>query len=174
MFFVLSGHGRLTDSDGKKHHFGPGDLVILPKGWSGRWDVLEDIHKVWFVHDHPKIEEKSNPIRAIITHYSNLNSNLSPPTVRAGVDHGSPTTASKMIYKVGPTQVGYWTCTPGSFPVLDIATNECFHMLEGVCFITNEDGSACRCAAGDTVVLPKGWSGHYDVIETVKQIWVVV
>jgi len=24
------------------------------------------------------------------------------------------------------------------------------------------------------VVLPKGWSGHWDIIETVKKIWVVL
>ena len=24
------------------------------------------------------------------------------------------------------------------------------------------------------VVLPKGWSGHWDIIETVKKVWVVL
>ena len=33
IFFVLTGHGCLTDADGQRHFFGPGDTVILPKGW---------------------------------------------------------------------------------------------------------------------------------------------
>lgn len=175
VFFVLSGHGCLTDLDGMRHYFGPGDTVILPKGWSGRWDVLEDIHKVWFVYDHPWVEETSNPIRAVISYYSSLaTQNLSQQAVRTDAIHGSPSTASSTIYNVGPTQVGCWTCTPGSFPVTNRATTECFHVLEGVFFLTSADGVARRCVAGDTVVLPKGWTGKWDVIETVKKLWMVV
>jgi uncharacterized cupin superfamily protein len=56
------------------------------------------------------------------------------------------------------------------------ATTECFHVLEGVFFLTNTDadGSARRCVAGDTVVIPKGWTGHVDVIQTVKKLWFAV
>lgn len=50
VFWVLSGHGKLTDADGLEHHFGPGDNVIIPKGHTGRWDVYEPIHKVWAVN----------------------------------------------------------------------------------------------------------------------------
>jgi uncharacterized cupin superfamily protein len=49
-----------------------------------------------------------------------------------------------------------------------------FHVLEGVCFLTNSDGSSRRIASGDTVVLPKGWSGRWDVIETIRKVFVVV
>jgi uncharacterized cupin superfamily protein len=46
-------------------------------------------------------------------------------------------------------------------------------VLEGVFFLTNADGIARRCVVGDTVVLPKGWTGKWDVIETVKKLWMV-
>ena len=46
IFYVLDGYGCLTDMDGARHYFGPGDVCILPKGWAGRWDIAEDIHKV--------------------------------------------------------------------------------------------------------------------------------
>jgi uncharacterized cupin superfamily protein len=46
IFHVLSGFGCVTDVDGRRHFFGQGDTVILPKGWSGRWDIAEPIHKV--------------------------------------------------------------------------------------------------------------------------------
>ena len=168
VFYVLSGRGYVSDEDGQRHHFGPGDTVVLPKGWSGRWDILEAIHKVWFVHDHPRVEETSSPIRAVITPYSNLV--IAPGGSSSGV---APSTASRTIYDVGPTEVGCLTCTPGSFPVFDLSKTEGFHVLEGVFFLTSADGTARRCVAGDTVVLPKGWTGHWDVVETVRSLRVV-
>lgn len=72
VFYVLSGHGCLTDMDGTRHYFGPGDTVILPKGWAGRWDVQEAIHKVWCVHDHPRIEERASIIRAMVVPHHQL------------------------------------------------------------------------------------------------------
>lgn len=175
VFFVFSGIGRVTDLDGMWHEFGPGDTVILPKGWSGRWDIIEPIHKVWVVHDHARIEETSNPIRAVVAPYSNLEPEyMDPQGERPDAIHGSPHTALQTIYSVGPMQVGCWMCTPGSFPVVRHPETECFHVLDGVFFLTNADGSARRCVAGDTVVLPKGWTGVWDVIETVRKLWVVV
>lgn len=32
VFYVFTGEGCVTDTDGTKHEFGPGDTVILPKG----------------------------------------------------------------------------------------------------------------------------------------------
>ena len=54
-FYVLAGEGSVTDLDGTAHSFGTGDTVVLPKGWSGRWDVTKAIHKVWVVHEHEDV-----------------------------------------------------------------------------------------------------------------------
>jgi uncharacterized cupin superfamily protein len=175
VFFVLSGRGRVTDTDHVEHEFGPGDTVILPKGWSGRWDIVEDIHKVWFVHEHANIEEDaSRPIRAVVTPYDKMSpQHLTAQAPMADVLHGSPVTASGMIYNVGPTKVGCWTCTPGSFLVESMEKTESFLVLEGTFFISALDGTAQRCLPGDVVVLPKGFSGYMDVIETMRKLWVV-
>ena len=58
-FYVLTGEASVTDLDGTLHTFGPGDTVVLPKGWSGRWDVTKAIHKVWVVHDHEDVKGAS-------------------------------------------------------------------------------------------------------------------
>ena len=34
------------------------------------------------------------------------------------------------------------------------------------------DGSARKCTSGDTVVLPKGWAGEWNIIEPVRKVWV--
>ena len=172
-FLMLAGKGSVDDADGTKHTFGPGDLVVLPKGWCGRWDVIDAIHKVWVVHDHAEVEGAAT--RALVTPPSSfIASEMQSQGVRKDASHGTPTSATRKAYGVGTTAVGCWSCTAGSFPVVDRPTTEVFHVISGVFFLTNDDGSARRCVAGDTVVLPKGWSGHWDIIEPIKKVWVVV
>ena len=59
--------------------------------------------------------------------------------------------------------------TKSTTEVADSPTEVLF-VLEGAAFVTNVDGSAIRCLAGDTVVLPEGWSGRWDVIESLKAV----
>mmetsp|Transcript_3138 Transcript_3138/g.5841 ORF Transcript_3138/g.5841 Transcript_3138/m.5841 type:complete len:287 (-) Transcript_3138:213-1073(-) len=175
VFYVLSGHGCVTDADGTRHFMGPGDLVVLPKGHTGRWDVLEDFHKVWVNTDHPDIGRKPT---AVVAPYSSfaphhleshgLHSDAIPLSVA-----NSPVTASRDVYENQHMQVGISTITPGSFTISNGPnTSKCFLVLEGVFFLSGADGSGQRCVAGDTVCLPKNWSGTVDVIETVKKIHV--
>lgn len=172
-FYVLSGSGCVTDLDGTAHSFGPTDTVVLPKGWSGRWDVHNRIHKVWVVHDHADVAGAS--VSAVVTPLSSFApAEMTDQGVRADAVHGAPQSTTRKVYDVGPTGVGCWTCTAGGWPVPPRKTTECFHVLEGRFFLTNADGTARCCQAGDTLMLPKGWAGHWDIIEPVKKVWVVV
>ena len=174
-FFVLSGRGCVTDADGMRHEFSAGDTVVLPKGWSGRWEIIEDMHKIWFTNEHAHIEKTSHPIRALVTPYEDLAPEfLTPQGSMDGAIHGDPKTASGRLYHAGPTTVGCWACTPGSFFVDHLPKTECFIVLDGTFVLSDENGIGQRCSAGDTVVLPKGWSGYWDVIETSRKLWVVV
>jgi uncharacterized cupin superfamily protein len=44
---IISGRARITDTDGTTSEVGPGDVFVLPAGWSGRWDILEDLEKLY-------------------------------------------------------------------------------------------------------------------------------
>jgi uncharacterized protein len=46
---ILSGRARLTDSGGRPVELGPGDVAVLSRGWSGRWDVLEPVRKLYVI-----------------------------------------------------------------------------------------------------------------------------
>ncbi len=46
---IVSGRARITDHDGESYEVGPGDVFVLPAGWSGRWDVLEDLEKLYVI-----------------------------------------------------------------------------------------------------------------------------
>jgi uncharacterized cupin superfamily protein len=177
VFYVLEGHGALGDSDGVLHYYGPGDMVIIPKGHTGRWDVHSPIHKVWAVNAHANVEETtSTPIRVRVDHYKDFAPHCLSDTSANDPLYGSTglvASASKTWYDIGPTRVGVWTCQPGSFAVQN-GVRQWFHVLEGMLFITDSsDGTTKRCVPGDTVMLPAGWSGYVDVLEPVKKVFTV-
>ena len=170
---MLAGEGSVDDADGTRHRFGAGDLVTLPRGWSGRWDVTsaETLHKVWVVHAHAEISGASTA--AVVT------TPIPPSAKPSGGWFGrsgdaSRVAAHKVVYDVGDTTVSVWSAPPGSTTQQGGATIQTFHVLEGVAFVTNDDGTAYRCAAGDTVVLPAGWSGSWDIVEELKAVSVAV
>lgn len=174
-FLVIDGAGSVTDVDGMIHHFGAGDVVVLPKHWSGRWDISEQIHKIWVVHDHPDVAGAADGVvRAVVASVPQMRPEDMPlPLVQRAL-HDAPAHLATTVYDVGPTRVGFLSCAPGSFVVSERLTAECFFVVDGVFFLTNPDGSACRCVAGDTVVLPKGWAGRWDIVEPVTKVWVEV
>ncbi|WP_321811907.1 MULTISPECIES: cupin domain-containing protein [unclassified Burkholderia] len=49
--YILSGRATLTDdASGEVVEIGAGDLVILPPGWTGRWDIIEPVRKVYAIY----------------------------------------------------------------------------------------------------------------------------
>eukprot|EP00240_Pyramimonas_obovata_P001842 CAMPEP_0118929798 /NCGR_PEP_ID=MMETSP1169-20130426/6693_1 /TAXON_ID=36882 /ORGANISM="Pyramimonas obovata, Strain CCMP722" /LENGTH=453 /DNA_ID=CAMNT_0006872053 /DNA_START=15 /DNA_END=1376 /DNA_ORIENTATION=- len=146
-FYVLSGQGCVTDPDGTPHPFGPGDAVVLPKGWYGRWDISQLIHKVWMVHAHDDVAGMSTT-----------------PVVVPLAGMGQTTT----LYAAGPTRTGCIVPQPGRRVVTNQPATEAFHILEGSVVLTGADGAARQCSPGDMVVLPKGWSGSWDIAGPAK------
>ena len=43
------GLATISDADGTSHRVVPGTVVVLPKGWSGRWDIHETVRKLYVV-----------------------------------------------------------------------------------------------------------------------------
>ena len=156
VFYVWSGHGCVTDLDGQPHYFGPGDTVVLPKDWTGRWDVLADIHKVWLVNDHPSLTPPTtggSVLRAVVAHHCHV---------------------PEDIYNVGPQTVLSTVCGTGPMDVPAKPSTEWMHILEGSFYLAEPSGLAQKCGPGDTVVVPAGWTGHCDVLEPVKKLSVFV
>lgn len=49
--YILSGRARLTDeASGEVVEVTGGDLVILPPQWTGRWDVIEPVRKIYAIY----------------------------------------------------------------------------------------------------------------------------
>jgi len=51
LMYVLDGGLVLTDTEGNTEIYGPGEGVVLPKGWSGTLGVPEDgLRKIWVAY----------------------------------------------------------------------------------------------------------------------------
>ncbi len=46
---ITKGHLRITNADGTVHELGMGSMFALPKGWAGRWEVLEPMAKIYVI-----------------------------------------------------------------------------------------------------------------------------
>jgi uncharacterized protein len=69
-------------------------------------------------------------------------------------------------------ETGIWECTPGPSRWL-LETNEFVQVLAGRMTVTADGGEPLELAAGDAVTFPKGWSGTWDITETLRKAYVI-
>ena len=101
---------------------------------------------------------------------------LPPYASKPNATVGDPRDATLTLTDDPATGVssGVWECTPGTF-AKDAATyTEICHFLSGRSIITAEDGTATETGPGEVVVFQHGWKGTWEVVETVRKVWVVV
>lgn len=48
---ITRGRVRIEGSSGKRWEFGPGDSFVIPSGFSGVWDVLEPMAKLYVMFE---------------------------------------------------------------------------------------------------------------------------
>ena len=113
-------------------------------------------------------------LRTMVVAYADvLDGALEPLGPRAGSDSGDPQTSGITFFAGHGVEVGVWECTPGGWAIVDRTTTETMLLLGGTVTITPADGEPVDLGEGDVFVLPKGWSGRWDVTETVRKLYVV-
>lgn len=90
---------------------------------------------------------------------------------REGADSGSPMMSGRIFHDADGFQVGLWECTPGGWHIENRPDSETVRILRGRARLTNDDGDSVELTAGDVLVLPKGWSGRWDILETVRKFY---
>ncbi len=93
---------------------------------------------------------------------------------RAGADAGAPMTATRVLLDAGPLQAGIWECTPGGWSITRRPNTEVVHILRGLARITDADGAVYELVAGSVHVFPVGWSGRWDIVETIRKVYVTI
>lgn len=93
---------------------------------------------------------------------------------RPGADSGDPQTAVLAVGDNASGNIGIWECRPGGWPVIARTDTEVAYILAGTAIVTDSDtGVAHHVGAGDLLVLLPGWSGRWDVTETVRKVFAI-
>lgn len=66
-------------------------------------------------------------------------------------------------------RVGLWEADVSKTRLIDYPFTEYVLMISGRLVITNEDGTSEEFTSGDTFVMPKGWTGIWDIQERMKK-----
>lgn len=48
--YIITGRVEMRRNDGEIRELGPGDLLVLPRGWKGEWHLLERTRKLYIIH----------------------------------------------------------------------------------------------------------------------------
>ncbi|MEO6511720.1 MAG: cupin domain-containing protein [Nocardioides sp.] len=82
------------------------------------------------------------------------------------------TTRGLDVWVDGAVSGGIWECTAGpSYWVQQ--EHEVIHLVAGRMTVTRDGGEPVELAAGDMAVFPKGWSGTWDIHETVRKVYAI-
>jgi len=125
----------------------------------------------------PKITQETDPSVGGIHHapldYFSLDKLVSKGP-RATKDWGTPQDATRKLADDGTLRGGSWFCSEGGWPSPNQkAHTEIFFVLEGHGMLGDSDGAKHYFGPGDTVIIPKGHSGRWDVHTPIHKIWAV-
>ncbi len=81
-------------------------------------------------------------------------------------------TSGVTIWEEGEASAGIWECTPGPSRWL-LDTHEVIQLVAGRMTVTPDGGEARELGAGDLAVFPKGWSGTWEIHETVRKVYAI-
>ncbi|MGH3638052.1 MAG: cupin domain-containing protein [Mycobacterium sp.] len=74
------------------------------------------------------------------------------------------------VWVDGDASAGIWQCAPGPSR-WTLETNEVIYLVAGRMTVTPDDGEPSEIGVGDVAVFPKGWTGTWDIHETVRKVY---
>ena len=69
-------------------------------------------------------------------------------------------------------EAGIWECTPGPSK-WTLETNELVHVLAGSMTVTPDGGAPTDVGAGDAILFPRGWTGTWEIHETLRKVYAI-
>lgn len=67
--------------------------------------------------------------------------------------------------------IGLWECTSGTFTADRNNASEFCYFLQGRIVMTHSDGSRRELGPGDSILLPRGWKGTWEIVEHTRKIY---
>lgn len=86
---------------------------------------------------------------------------------------GEPFERGLMLHEDAACQIGIWECSPGTWESAKMGVGELMHFVSGHGWITDADGR-WEILPGATRWFPDGWSGRWEVDQTVRKVFAIV
>lgn len=75
----------------------------------------------------------------------------------------------------GEVFAGVWACEVGSWRIeMGVTEDEFFFVTQGRCRLIDETGVAVEVQAGESLVIPAGFKGIFDVLESMQKHYMIV
>jgi uncharacterized protein len=82
------------------------------------------------------------------------------------------TTSGLTLWQDGDQEIGVWECTPGPSR-WKLETHEFVQIVAGRMTVTPDGGDPIEVSAGNVAVFPLGWTGTWDIHETIRKVYVI-
>lgn len=87
---------------------------------------------------------------------------------------GEPYESRLVLSDDGRVELGIWEVTPGAFRGATDGYYEQMHFVAGKGSIVDHEGVGTRVQPGVLLLCPDGWSGVWEVEETIRKTYVIV
>ncbi len=71
------------------------------------------------------------------------------------------------------TSTGIWECEPGPSQWKLDGEGELIYVVRGRMTCTADDGTVTEVGPGDSMTFPPGWSGRWDIHETLRKVYAI-
>jgi uncharacterized cupin superfamily protein len=90
---------------------------------------------------------------------------------------GAPERRTWVLYESGPAGLvaGIWECEVGRWRIqMDPTEHEYMVVLAGRCRLHDASGTFAEAGPGEALVIPAGFAGSFEVLETLRKHFVIV
>jgi hypothetical protein len=90
---------------------------------------------------------------------------------------GNPqrTTWNQYTNASGEVYAGIWDCEPGAWRIeMGPTEDELFTVLHGECQLIAECGNTVHCGAGESLLIPAGFRGVFEVLTALRKHYLIV
>jgi len=85
---------------------------------------------------------------------------------------GAPFAREDVLLDAAGQFFAVWACEAGVYPRVKDRRGSFMYLLEGAGTIVDDDGTTRELAPASVLILPFGWSGHWNITETVRKVYV--
>lgn len=71
-------------------------------------------------------------------------------------------------------EIGVWEGTPGEFPAQRDGNSEICQILAGRATLHTDGADPIELHAGDTIIMPTGWTGRWELHEPLRKLYVII